>query len=60
MIELFLDVPLELRVIILSGLTLIIIELFKKERSSWKEQKSKRDWKENWRPEGSIKLPTRI
>tara|TARA_Y100001937_G_scaffold32797_1_gene46762 strand:- start:106 stop:237 length:132 start_codon:yes stop_codon:yes gene_type:complete len=43
MIELFLDVPLELKVIILSGLTMIIIELFKKERSSWKEQKSKRD-----------------
>ena len=31
MIELFLDIPLELKVIILSGLTLIIIELFKEE-----------------------------
>ena len=43
MIELFLDIPLELKVIILSGLTLIIIELFKEERSSWKKQKSKLD-----------------
>ena len=38
MIELFLDAPLELKVIILSGLTLIIIELFKEEKSSWKKQ----------------------
>ena len=60
MIELFLDAPLELKVIILSGLTLIIIELFKEEKSSWKEQESKKDWKENYHPEGSIKQPTRI
>ena len=43
MIELFLDIPLELKVIILSGLTLIIIELFKREKSSWKEQESKKN-----------------
>ena len=43
MIELFLDIPLELKVIILSGLTLIIIELFKREKSSWKKQESKRN-----------------
>ena len=42
MIELFLDAPLELKVIILSGLTLIIIELFKEERRDWKERESKR------------------
>ena len=43
MIEIFLEAPLELKVIILSGLVMMLIELFKKERSSWKEQKSKRD-----------------
>ena len=43
MIEIFLEAPLEIQVILLSGLTLIILELFKKEKSSWKEQKSKRD-----------------
>ena len=41
MIEIFLEAPLEIQVILLSGLTLIILELFKKERSSWKKQKSK-------------------
>jgi hypothetical protein len=35
--------PLEIQVILLSGLTLIILELFKKERSSWKKQESKRN-----------------
>ena len=43
MIELFLDAPLELQVILLSGLTLFILELFKKERSSWKKQELNRD-----------------
>ena len=43
MIEIFLEAPLEIQVILLSGLTLIILELFKKEKSSWKEQESKRD-----------------
>ena len=60
MIEIFLEAPLELQVILLSGLTLFILELFKEEKSSWKEQESKKDWKENYHPEGSIKLPTSI
>ena len=60
MIEIFLEAPLELQVILLSGLTLFILELFKREKSSWKKQESKRNWKENYHPEGSIKLPTRI
>ena len=60
MIEIFLEAPLELQVILLSGLTLFILELFKEEKSSWKEQESKKDWKENYHPEGSIKLPTKI
>ena len=41
MIEIFLEAPLEIQVILLSGLTLFILELFKEEK--WKEQKSKRD-----------------
>ena len=60
MIEIFLEAPLEIQVILLSGLTLFILELFKEEKSSWKKQESKKDWKENYHPEGSIKLPTRI
>jgi len=60
MIELFLETPLELKVIILSGLVMMLIELFKREKSSWKKQESKRNWKENYHPEGSIKQPTRI
>ena len=43
MIELFLETPFELKVIILSGLVMMLIELFKREKSSWKEQESKRD-----------------
>ena len=43
MIEIFLEAPLEIQVILLSGLTLFILELFKEEKSSWKEQESKRD-----------------
>ena len=43
MTNLFLETPLELKVIILSGLVMIIIELFKREKSSWKEQESKKD-----------------
>ena len=43
MIELFLEIPFELKIIILSGLTLIIIELFKEEKSSWKKQELNRD-----------------
>ena len=42
MIEFILATPIELKVIILSGLTLIIIELFKEERRDWKERESKR------------------
>ena len=60
MIEIFLEAPLEIQVILLSGLTLFILELFKEEKSSWKEQESKKDWKENYHPEGSIRQPTRI
>ena len=43
MIEIFLEAPLELQVILLLGLTLFILELFKEEKSSWKEQESKKD-----------------
>ena len=43
MIEIFLEAPLELQVILLSGLTLFILELFKEEKSSWKEQETKKD-----------------
>ena len=60
MTNVFLETALELKVIILSGLVMIIIELFKREKSSWKKQESKRNWKENYHPDGSIKLPTRI
>ena len=60
MIEIFLEAPLEIQVIILSGLVMMLIELFKREKSSWKKQESKRNWKENYHPEGSIKRPTRI
>ena len=42
MIEFILATPIALKVIILSGLTLIIIELFKEERRDWKERESKR------------------
>ena len=49
MIEIFLEAPLEIQVILLSGLTLIIlsgitmgiIQYFKEEK--WKEQQSKRN-----------------
>ena len=58
MIELFLEIPFDLKVIILSGITMGIIQYFKEEK--WKEQQSKKDWKENYHPEGNIKLPTRI
>ena len=43
MIEIFLEAPLEIQVILLSGLTLFILELFKEEKSSWKKQESKKD-----------------
>ena len=43
MIEIFLETPLELKVIILSGLVIMLIELFKEEKSSWKKQQSKRN-----------------
>ena len=43
MIEIFLETPLELKVIILSGLVMMLIELFKREKSSWKKQESKRN-----------------
>ena len=43
MIEIFLEAPLELKVIILSGLVIMLIELFKREKSSWKKQESKRN-----------------
>ena len=58
MIELVLQIPFELKVIILSGITMGIIQYFKEEK--WKEQQSKRNWKENYHPEGSIELPIRI
>ena len=43
MIEFFLEIPLDLKVIILSGLVMMLIELFKREKSSWKKQESKRN-----------------
>ena len=43
MIEFFLEIPLDLKVIILSGLVMMLIELFKREKSSWKEQESKKN-----------------
>ena len=43
MIEIFLETPLELKVIILSGLVIMLIELFKEEKSSWKKQELNRD-----------------
>ena len=60
MIEIFLEAPLEIQVILLSGLTLIILELFKEEKSSWKKQESKRNWKENYHPDVNIKQRIRI
>ena len=60
MIEIFLEAPLESKVIILSVLTIGVYEFLKGEVSSWKKQESKRDWKENYHPEGSIRQPTRI
>ena len=60
MIEIFLEAPLELKVIILSVLTIGVYEFLKGEVSSWKKQESKKDWKENYHPEGSIRQPTRI
>ena len=41
MIELVLQIPFELKVIILSVFTIAIIQYFKEEK--WKEQESKRD-----------------
>ena len=41
MIELFLETPLEIKVIILSVFTIAIIEYFKEDK--WKEQQSKRN-----------------
>ena len=41
MIELFLEIPFDLKVIILSVFTIAIIEYFKEEK--WKEQQSKRN-----------------
>ena len=41
MIELFLEIPFELKVIILSCFTMAIIQYFKEEK--WKEQQSKRN-----------------
>ena len=41
MIELFLEIPTDLKIIILAGLTLIIYEFLKGEVSSWKKRKSK-------------------
>ena len=43
MIEFFLEIPLDLKVIILSGLVMMLIELFKREKSSWKKQETKRN-----------------
>ena len=60
MIEIFLEAPLEIQVILLSGLTLFILELFKEEKSSWKKQESKRNWKENYHPDVNIKQRIRI
>ena len=42
MIEIFLETPLELKIIILAGLSLVIYEFLRKEGSSWKKQKSKK------------------
>ena len=42
MIEIFLEAPTDLKIIILAGLSLVIYEIFKKEESSWKKQKSKK------------------
>ena len=58
MIEFILEIPFDLKIIILSVFTIAIIEYFKEDK--WKEQQSKRNWKENYHPEGSIKQPTRI
>ena len=41
MIELILEIPFELKVIILSGITMGIIQYFKEEK--WKKQQSKKD-----------------
>ena len=41
MIEIFLEAPFELKVIILSCLTMGIIQYFKEDK--WKEQQSKRN-----------------
>ena len=41
MIELFLEIPFELKIIILGGLTIVIYEFLKGEVSSWKKRKSK-------------------
>ena len=41
MIDLFLEIPTDLKIIILGGLTLIIYEFLKGEVSSWKKRKSK-------------------
>ena len=60
MIEIFLEAPLEIQVILLSGLTYYILELFKEEKSSWKKQESKRNWKENYHPDVNIKQRTWI
>ena len=43
MIDLFLEMPLDLKVIILTGLTLVVYEYLKVEVSSWKKLKSKLD-----------------
>ena len=42
MIEIFLEAPTDLKIIIQAGLSLVIYEIFKKEVSSWKKQKSKK------------------
>mgnify|MGYP004316516471 CR=1 FL=1 len=60
MIEIFLEAPLELKVIILSVLTIAVYEFLKEEVSSWKKQQSKRNWKENYHPDVNIKQRTRI
>ena len=43
MIEIFLEAPLELKVIILTALTIGVYEFLKEEVSSWKKQQSKRN-----------------
>ena len=43
MIDLFLEMTLDLKVIILSVLTIGVYEYLKEEVSSWKKQKSKLD-----------------